>query len=156
MPPLPYFCPKPFVLRNPFQPGDTKTFEKVVEPADFANFTQAADVPGGGLVHPVYSTFALARDAEWACRLFVLEMKEAGEEGIGSMISMEHHAPAFEGETVTFTATLESVERNRILCRYEAHVGRRLVARGEQEQRIVDKAKLDAHFKKLQAEQHGR
>lgn len=147
---LTYFCHKPLLVRNPFQPGDIKRFERKVEAADFANFTHAADVPGGGLVHPVYSTFALARDAEWTCRLFVLEMKEEGEEGIGSMVSVVHHAPAFEGETVTFTAILVSVEQNRILCRYEAHVGKRLVADGEQEQSIVDKAKLDAHFQKLQ------
>ena len=64
---------------NPFQPGDVKSFVHVVTEADTARFDS-------GEVHNVYSTFALARDAEWSGRLFVLEMKEEGEEGIGTAI----------------------------------------------------------------------
>ena len=105
-----------------------------------------ADQPGGGLIHPVYATFALAQDAEWCCRLFVLQMLEPGEQGVGSYVSVEHVAPAPLGAQVTFTATLLAVEGNRIRCRYEAHTqgpeGARLIARGEQEQRIVDAARF--------------
>jgi fluoroacetyl-CoA thioesterase len=45
---------------NPFKPGDTKTYTKTVEQTDTAAFDS-------GQVHPVYATFALGRDAEWAC-----------------------------------------------------------------------------------------
>jgi predicted thioesterase len=58
-----------------------------------------------GQVHPVYATFALGRDAEWCCRLFVLEMKEEDEEGIGTFLSIEHRSPALENSQVVFTAT---------------------------------------------------
>ena len=58
-----------------FEIGSQKYYSKLVEQADCAAFNS-------GLVHPVYATFALGRDAEWACRLFVLEMKEEEEEGI--------------------------------------------------------------------------
>ena len=45
-------------------------------------------------VHPFYSTFALGRDVEWACRQFVLEMKEEDEEGIGTFLNITHKSPA--------------------------------------------------------------
>jgi len=124
-------------MKNPFQAGDTKEYTTTVTPEKLAEFAE------GGLVHPVYSTFAVARDAEWVCRLFVLEMKEEGEEGVGSFITVHHTGPAVLGSTVRLVATLVSVEKNRILCRWEAFSGERLLAHGEQEQRIVNKAKFD-------------
>lgn len=133
-------------MQNPFNPGDTKTFVHEVTPEDEANFTQAEDAEGGGQVHPVYSTFALARDAEWACRLFVLDMKEADEEGIGTSISVQHHSPALVGSQVHFIATLKSVQRNKVLCTYQAFVGDRLIAEGEQGQAILKKAKVEKLF----------
>jgi hypothetical protein len=57
-----------------------------------------------GNVHPVYATFALGRDAEWACRLFVLEMKEAYEEGIGTFLTIHHKSPALVGSNVLFNS----------------------------------------------------
>ena len=127
-------------MNNPFQPGDLQQFERLVSKEHLAVFDS-------GEVHPVYSTFALARDAEWACRLFVLAMKEAHEEGIGTFVSVEHLAPALLGQTVRFTAVLLQVEGNRVRCRYEAHVQHRLIARGEQEQRILDKSRVEAMLK---------
>ena len=70
-------------MKNIFKIGDQKQFKKIVLQNETASFES-------GEVHPVYSTFALARDAEWCCRLFVLEMKEENEEGIGTMISVNH------------------------------------------------------------------
>ncbi len=122
-------------MRNPFKAGDQKTYEVVVRPDDAAAFAS-------GMVHPFYSTFALARDVEWACRLFVLEMKDADEEGIGTHLSIDHLAPALVGMRVRITATLEEVRGNRVICSYEVHEGDRLLARGRQEQRIVKKAKI--------------
>ena len=120
-----------------FQPGDIQEFERLVTEEHLAAFES-------GQVHPVYSTFALARDAEWVCRLFVLAMKEAHEEGIGTYVSVEHLAPARIGSTVFFKATLLAVQGNRVRCRYEAFVEERLIARGEQEQRILHKSKVEA------------
>ena len=74
-------------MHNPFQEGDSKTFTHLVTEPDIARFES-------GTVHEVYSTFALARDAEWSGRLFVLEMKEEHEEGIGTGITITHHSPA--------------------------------------------------------------
>ncbi|MGX5817567.1 thioesterase family protein [Chitinophaga lutea] len=129
-------------MRQLFKPGDQKTFTRVVREEDCAAFDS-------GRVHPVYATFALGRDAEWCCRLFVLEMKDAHEEGIGTMLSVEHHSPATLGSEVRFTATVTGLEGHRIRCSFEARVGGRLIARGEQEQKILPKEKLDRLFSQL-------
>ena len=103
-----------------------------------------------GMVHPVYGTFALGRDAEWASRMFVLEMLEAGEEGIGTHLSVEHISPAPVGSEVMITARLERVEDNAVRCSFIATVGERLIARGETGQKIIQKARFDAYLATLQ------
>lgn len=129
-------------MKNVFKPGDIKTFEIVVQPHDAAKFAS-------GQVHPVYSTFALGRDAEWCCRLFVLEMKDEDEEGIGTFLTIEHKSPAPVGSKVKFTATVEQIEGNEIICLYKAEVGNRLIATGRQGQKIIKKAKLEKIFSSL-------
>ncbi|MBD2768126.1 hypothetical protein IC235_09510 [Hymenobacter sp. BT664] len=134
-------------MTNPFGPGATKTHHYLVRSQDFADFGPAT----GGLVHQVLSTFALGREMEWAARLFVLEMKDADEEGIGTELSIQHHAPAFAGETVVLTATFEALDGPALRCAVEARVGSRLVATGHTGQRIVHRARLAARFSALQA-----
>jgi len=126
-------------MKNPFSLGDQKTFLQTVTEADVAAFD-------AGLVHPVYATFALARDAEWSGRLFVLEMKEAGEEGIGTGLEIKHLSPALLGSHVLFRATLEGVHGNEVVTRFTAHAGERLIATGRQWQRIVAVEKLEKIF----------
>ena len=127
-------------MKNIFKPGDQKYFSRVVRAEDCAAFEN-------GAVHPVYSTFALARDAEWCCRLFVLDMKEEDEEGIGTMVSVEHLAPAKQGSTVDFTATVLSLQGHEIICSYEARIGDRVIATGRQGQKILTKEKLERLFR---------
>jgi fluoroacetyl-CoA thioesterase len=127
---------------NPFDTGDHKIFLKVVESADTATFES-------GTVHPVYATFALGRDAEWVCRLFVLDMKEEDEEGIGTFLRVEHHSPALLGSEVLFTAVLRSVTGNEVICSFEAKTGDRMIASGETGQKILKKEKLEKIFARL-------
>jgi predicted thioesterase len=125
-----------------FEIGSQKTFIKLVEQADCASFNSS-------LVHPVYATFALGRDAEWACRLFVLEMKEDQEEGIGTFLNISHKSPALLGSKVEFTATVKSIQKNEIICNFTAKVGDRIIAEGEQGQKIIAKQKLEKLFEGL-------
>lgn len=127
---------------NSVQPGDERRFTRQVRPEDCAAFDS-------GSVHPVYATFALARDAEWCCRLFVLDMKTAEEEGIGTMLTVEHLSPALQGATVEFTAIAESITGHEIICTYEARCNGRLVAKGRQGQKILKKEKLERLFQSL-------
>lgn len=127
---------------NPFNIGATKTFIHKVVDGDAARFES-------GEVHNVYSTFALSRDAEWSGRLFVLEMKEPGEEGIGTGITVTHHSPALMSQEVVFTATLAEVNKNEVVVDYTAHVGDRLIGSGKTWQKILKKEKLDRLFESL-------
>ncbi len=132
-------------MKNPFAPGHTKVYRHVVTVADTARFES-------GEVHSVYSTFALVRDAEWAGRLFVLEMKEADEEGIGTAVQVAHKSPARIGDTVEFTSVLAAVERSEIVTPFVARVGDRVVATGETRQKILKREKLQAVFAALDAD----
>lgn len=123
-------------MKNPFHPGSIKVYETVVTESKLATFES-------GMVHPVYSTFALGKDVEWACRLFVLEMKEDGEEGIGSFLSIKHVFPAPLLSNVRIEATLKEVVEHTIICSYEAFANGRLIALGEQEQKIINKEQFD-------------
>ena len=55
---------------------------------DFATFDQK-------VVHQVYSTFSIARDAEWTGRQLFLANKEENEEAVGTHVNIRHKAPAF-------------------------------------------------------------
>ena len=121
---------------NPFQPGDIKVFTHVVTDQDIAAFET-------GIVHQVYSTFCLTRDAEWSTRLFVLEMKEADEEGIGTFIEVIHRSPALVNSTVNFFATLDAVNGHEVICSFVAKCGDRIIAEGKTGQKILKKEKLE-------------
>lgn len=123
-------------MKNIFEVGNQLTLVHVVDQADLATFET-------GNVHPFYSTFALGRDAEWACRQFVLQMKEADEEGIGTFLNIRHKSPAMLGDTVEFIATVSVLEGHQIDCSFVARVGDRIVAEGEQGQKILKKEKLE-------------
>jgi fluoroacetyl-CoA thioesterase len=129
-------------MTNIFKTGDTKTFSRKVKAEDTASFDS-------GEVHPVYATFAVARDAEWVCRLFVLDMKEDDEEGIGTFITVKHISPALVGEEVKFDATILILDKNSIICSYHAYCGERLVAEGETGQKILKKERIERMFQEI-------
>ena len=124
-------------MKQLFKYGDTKEFYKTVGKKDAASFN-------GVMVHPYYSTYAVARDAEWTSRLFVLDMKEAEEEGIGTFVNVKHVSPAKIGDTVRFIATIKSVRDNEVICTITAKVGMRLIASIETGQKILDQDELEA------------
>lgn len=130
-------------MKNIFNNGDIKTYSKLVEQQDTATFDS-------GEVHPVYATFALGRDAEWVCRLFVIDMKEEDEEGIGTFLHVKHHSPALIGNTVEFSAKFDRLEGNHVICNFEAKVGERLIASGQTGQKVLKKEKLERLFNSLQ------
>ncbi|MCS6904395.1 MAG: hypothetical protein RML72_02410 [Bacteroidia bacterium] len=129
-------------MRNPFQIGDIKEYKTYVTEEKLARFD-------AGLVHPVLSTFYLAKEAEWCCRLFVLEMLEEGEEGIGTFVSVNHLAPAPLGALVTYRAQIEKIEKNQIDCTYKVFWEEILIAEGKQSQKIIKKAKFESLVQEL-------
>lgn len=117
------------------QVGDQTQLSFLVTENDLAAFN-------GERVHPFYSTFSLGRDAEWTCRQFVLNMKEDHEEGIGTFLNIKHASPAMLGETVIIKAEVSRLEGNSIDCNFWVYVGDRLVAEGQQGQKILLKEKV--------------
>lgn len=123
-------------MKEIFHQGDIRAFSKKVLREDCAAFN-------GQMVHPLYSTFALARDAEWCCRLFVLDMKEDDEEGIGTFIQIEHLAPAPVHAAVDFTAVIEEIKGNEIICSFQVQKDKIIIARGKQKQKVLKKERLE-------------
>ena len=129
-------------MKKIFKPGDKKEYRTVASSADLAAFQ-------GKVIHPVYSTFALARDIEWTSRLFVLEMCEDSEEGIGISLSIEHKSPAIMGEEVLVVAQVEQLTDNELVCSCEVTVDDRLIAVGKTKQKIMRREKIDKIFKQV-------
>ena len=127
-------------MKDIFRIGDKKQTRYVVVEGDVASFQ-------GKVIHPVCATFTLAREIEWATRQFVLEMREADEEGIGTSLSIEHHGPAFVGEEIVFTAQVDGINGHELICSYEAKVNDRLVATGKTGQKILKREKIARLFK---------
>lgn len=132
-------------MRDLFKPGDTKTFDQLVGHKDTATFD-------AGNVHPVLSTFALGRNAEWVCRLFVIDLKEDDEEGIGTFLEVEHKSPAFVGEMVNYTGIFEEQKGNAIICKFMAFVDDRLIASGRTGQKVLKKEKIKQIFNSIRGE----
>lgn len=126
-------------MKNIFSPGDQKEYRRIVKADDVAAFQ-------GETVHPVCATFVLARDIEWTTRQFVLEMREDDEEGVGTFLSIDHRGPAFVGEEIIFTARIEQLKDNELICSYVARVNGRLIAEGKTGQKILKKEKIDRIF----------
>lgn len=122
-------------MRSIFEKGDKKEHLYVVKTEDVAAFES-------GLVHPVCSTFTLAREMEWAGRLFVLDMKEVEEEGIGTSLQIAHLSPAFPGDRLTFTAEYQGTVEGEIRVTIKVKKGDRLIATGNTGQRILPRKKI--------------
>ncbi|MFZ6011654.1 MAG: thioesterase family protein [Bacteroidota bacterium] len=123
-------------MKDIFKVGDRKEFKRRVSPEDIASFQ-------GEVVHPVCATFSLARDIEWTTRQFVLEMRDADEEGIGTFLSIDHRGPAFVGEEIIFTGYVDQINGHELICSFEARVGERLIAIGKTGQKILKRSKID-------------
>jgi predicted thioesterase len=128
-------------LKDIFKSGDRKETRYVVKHNDVAAFN-------GEVVHPVCATFTLAKEIEWSTRQFVLEMRDHNEEGIGTHITIDHKGPAFVGEEIIFTAQVEALQGNELICSYEAKVGERLIATGKTGQKILKREKISRLFTK--------
>lgn len=126
-------------MKSNVKPGDVHEYRFTVQADDVARFK-------GEVVHPVCSTFTLAREIEWATRQFVLRMRDEDEEGVGTFLSIDHQGPAFVGEEVCITARVESLAGNELICTYTASTNKRLVATGKTGQKILKREKLKKLF----------
>ena len=127
-------------MRQIFKAGDVKEHKTIVKEVDVARFH-------GSVVHPVCSTFALAREVEWTTRQFVLEMKDVDEEGIGTYLQISHLGPAFVGEEIAIRGTFNALTGTELICSFEARVGKRIIATGKTGQKILKLDKIRSIFR---------
>jgi len=132
-------------MKSCFKQGDYKEFNQVVAINDIAIFDS-------GKVHNVLSTFSIAKYAEWVCRLFVIDLIDDDEEGIGIFLEIGHKSPAFVGDLVIYTGIFEVQKGNKIICRFTAKVGNRVIATGLTGQKILKKEKINNLFKSISGE----
>jgi len=130
-------------MKSIFKPGDKKYHSKQITASDLASF-------GDDNVHPVCSTFTLAREMEWASRLFVLEMLDDDEEGIGTKLEINHKSPAIIEEELIIEAVVNSIDQHEIICDISVSVVDRLIATGVTGQKILKKSKIDRLISKIQ------
>lgn len=122
-------------MKDIFKPGDTQSHRFVVKTDDVVVFKNK-------VLHEVCSTYKLGEEMEWSSRLFMLEMIDSDEEGVGTMLHIDHLSPAYVGDEVFIVATFRSFEQNHLSCDIEVSVGERLVAKGKTGQKLISKDKL--------------
>ena len=119
-------------MKRVLEKGETCYYDIIVNKEDVASFH-------GKIVHNIYSTFALARDAEFSTRQFILMIADADEEGIGISLSIEHIDSAFVGEKIRFQAEVVQFDNKKLICKWVARAGERMIARGETGQKLLKK-----------------
>ena len=129
-------------MKSIFKPGDSRKLEIKVSRDDLAKFN-------GIVVHEVCSTFALARNIEWATRQYVLEITDDDEEGIGTSISIDHVGPAFEGEVLEIESVVKDFDGHELICTYQVKVKNRIIATGTTGQKILKKERIEKIFSSL-------
>lgn len=129
-------------MKNRLAIGDKRIFTHTVGKDDIATFE-------AGNVHPVCSTFTLAKYIEWTSRIFVIDIKNEDEEGIGTMIHIEHISPAFEKQELHFEATVTSIEKNELICDVLVTSGDRQIAKAKTGQKLLKKDKIKKIFSSL-------
>jgi predicted thioesterase len=68
----------------------------------------------------VYGTPYLVRDIEMTCRELILEHADAGEDSVGTDISIKHLAPTLFGMKVEIAVTVTLVEGRRVVFEISA------------------------------------
>ena len=86
----------------------------------------------------VYSTPNLVLDIERTCRDLLLEHADAGEDSVGTEVSIKHLAPTLLGMTVEITVTVTAVEGRSITFAVSAKDGIDQISSGTHGRFMVD------------------
>lgn len=92
----------------------------------------------------VYATPELVRDFEVACREFLLDFCDPGEDSVGTGINITHGGATLLGMTVEITITVTAVEGRKVSFLLVAHDGAEEISRGEHGRFVIQVDKLRA------------
>ncbi len=92
----------------------------------------------------VYATPELVRDFEIACREFLLEYCDAGEDSVGTGINITHSGATLLGMPVDISLTVTAVEGRKVTFSLIARDGAEEISRGEHGRFVIQVDKLRA------------
>ena len=95
----------------------------------------------------VYGTPYLVRDIEMTCRQLILDHGDAGEDSVGTDVSIKHLAPTLLGMTAEITATVSAVEGRKITFAVTAKDDLDQICSGSHGRFVVDTAKTVERLK---------
>ncbi len=95
----------------------------------------------------VYGTPYLVRDIEMTCRQLILDHGDAGEDSVGTDVSIKHLAPTLLGMTAEITATVSAVEGRKVTFAVTAKDDLDQICSGSHGRFVVDVGKTVERLK---------
>lgn len=89
----------------------------------------------------VYATPMMVSDVEYACRDFLLEHLDAGEDSVGAHVSIDHLAATPLGMNVIIEARIASIDKRRVTFAFTVRDNVEECGRGTHVRFVVDTAK---------------
>lgn len=103
----------------------------------------------------VYATPFLVRDIEMTCRQLILDHGDAGEDSVGTEVSIKHLAPTLLGMTAEITVTVKEVKGRSITFEINAKDTLDQICTGTHGRFVVDVAKTVERLKAKAAKAKG-
>jgi fluoroacetyl-CoA thioesterase len=89
----------------------------------------------------VYATPRMVSDVEYACRDWLLQHLDAGEDSVGAHVSIDHLAATPLGLKVTVEAKVAEVDRRKVVFEFSVKDEIEEVGRGKHVRFVVENAK---------------
>ena len=89
----------------------------------------------------VYATPRMVSDVEYACRDFLLQHLDPGEDSVGARVEIDHLAATPLGLKVTIEAKIAEIDRRKIVFEFSVHDPVEPVGRGRHVRFVVETAK---------------
>jgi predicted thioesterase len=89
----------------------------------------------------VYATPRMVSDVEYACRDFLLEHLDAGEDSVGAHVSIDHLAATPLGLSVSISVKVAELDRRKVTFEFSVRDPIEQVGRGKHVRFVVDTAK---------------
>ena len=89
----------------------------------------------------VYATPRMVSDVEYACRDWLLQHLDAGEDSVGAHVSIDHLAPTPLGLKVSIELTVKEVDRRKVVFAFSVKDPVEECGRGTHVRFVVETAK---------------
>ena len=89
----------------------------------------------------VYATPRMVSDVEYACRDWLLQHLDEGEDSVGAHVSIDHLAATPMGLAVSIEVTVKEIDRRRVTFEFSVQDPIEECGRGRHERFVVETAK---------------